>query len=136
MGAGTHQVFLYSFMQQGSLSAQVLTKDIRNNHMTHVDSSRNSMVTPPVEEPLKQCSNPACGNPHGRWLPPVWFSGQDVKGRPATFKTCTTCRRNDAEKKRKKRDLHTNEMAANAMRIAALEEELGRFRKAHARCLG
>jgi len=83
----------------------------------------------------QRCSNPACGTPGGRWLPMAWFAGTDVKGRATTFKTCTNCRRNDAEKKRKKRVLHANELNTSAMRITALELELGRFRDAHTRCL-
>jgi len=82
-------------------------------------------------EQQQQCSNPACGNPSGRWLALSWFVGTSKQGRPTIFKTCSRCRAVDAEKKRKKRNIAQTEQVSRNMRITDLENELAYLQQSH-----
>lgn len=81
------------------------------------------------------CSNTACCNPNGRWLPVSWFLGTTKKGSASLYKTCSRCRTVDAEKKRKKRRRDETESATSRARITELENQLSELRASHIRAL-
>lgn len=81
------------------------------------------------------CSNTACCNPNGRWLPVSWFLGTTKKGSASLYKTCSRCRTVDAEKKRKKRRRDETESATSRARITELESQLSELRAGHIQAL-
>merc|ERR1711871_25606 len=83
----------------------------------------------------QQCSNPACCNPQGRWLPYEHFAGTTTAGHLRVFKTCGHCRNMDAEKKRKKRAKQEELHAVKNQEIARLNQELATLKAAHAEAL-
>lgn len=88
--------------------------------------------------PRKQCSNPACCHPGGRWLLPACFVNPDKNDGVAdgrVYKTCTHCRYLDAEKKRQKRLRIAREAANTRDKITSMEAELKSLQDSHAGAL-